>query len=101
VQSRNATHFTTQNLHPDTIAGCQQAPNCEVYNTAYGERIRFKAGMEPGTEKYKREFYDENGVAKRDTITTQVSTGANSLNFGEVGASSYYHKKYLPFIIHS
>ena len=76
-------------LPADLRSQCEKAPNCEVYDSGEGFRIRFKAGMGPGSEDYKTRFPNEatsedvfrRGLEKR-TTKTNLQIGSNSLDFG-------------------
>ena len=58
---------------------CIRAPNCETYLNPQGEmRIRFKAGMEPGSADHKARF------AKRDgsSLKSKIRVGDKKLLWG-------------------
>ncbi|KAF8249104.1 hypothetical protein K440DRAFT_622487 [Wilcoxina mikolae CBS 423.85] len=77
-------------LSPETLEQCKSAPNCETYETHYGTMIRFKPGMEPGTEVHKRFLSSSEGdaLSKRDdTDNTRVTVGDGTVNYGSTGAS--------------
>ncbi|CAF9939444.1 hypothetical protein IMSHALPRED_001349 [Imshaugia aleurites] len=68
------------------LAACQRATNCETYTDPSGlQRIRFKAGMEPGSDDYDKRV---GNLAKRDTTDapgypkTQVTVGDATLWWG-------------------
>lgn len=68
------------------LVACQRATNCETYTDPSGlERIRFKAGMEPGSKDYDKPV---GNLAKRDTTDapgypqTQVTVGDQTLWWG-------------------
>ena len=68
------------------LAACQRATNCESYTDPTGlKRIRFKAGMAPGSEDYDKRV---GNLAKRDTTyapgypQTQVTVGDQKLWWG-------------------
>ncbi|KAL6718669.1 hypothetical protein ACLMJK_002903 [Lecanora helva] len=63
---------------------CESADNCETYESSSGTMIRFKEGMEPGSEAFKA----MNAHSKRDDgYHTHVTFGDSSINYGDAGAS--------------
>jgi hypothetical protein len=67
------------------LTACEAAPNCETYNTDFGMRIRFKPGMEPGSEDYKSRFANATEpytLSKRAKgITTHTTIGKSSISY--------------------
>ena len=47
---------TTGPFPRDVISQCKAAENCETYESDIGTLIRFKSGMEPGSDDYNRRF---------------------------------------------
>ncbi|EJD37808.1 hypothetical protein AURDEDRAFT_129212 [Auricularia subglabra TFB-10046 SS5] len=84
---RAADLYRTTYLANATLVACEAAPNCETYeDPIFGTRIRFVAGMEPGTEHYTR-----NVLSRRDSGTvTHVTLGDTALNYGSERASGVY-----------
>jgi len=84
-------------LPADLRSQCEEVPNCEVYDSGEGLRIRFKAGMEPGSDDYKTRFPNETtsedvfkrGLEKR-TTKTNLQMGGNSLEFGTKNPADAY-----------
>ncbi|OCK80778.1 hypothetical protein K432DRAFT_442901 [Lepidopterella palustris CBS 459.81] len=89
IISRNVKRYLPKrDIGEDTVKRCEEAVNCEIYDSPAGKRMRFKRGMEPGSEHYKTLFYEADGLTKRqNTVNTAVDTGINSLNYGTTGAS--------------
>ncbi|KAF2836741.1 hypothetical protein M501DRAFT_1018623 [Patellaria atrata CBS 101060] len=80
-------------IHPEQLAMCEAAENCETYETPDGLLIRFKAGMEPGSEDYNRRFpngTEHGAIVKRDT-QTHVTFGRTSINYGTTNPCDALH----------
>lgn len=80
---------------PGVVSLCAVAENCETYDTADGLKIRFKAGMEPGSEDYNARFPNATTskrqvLVKRDT-KTHVTFGSTSINYGTTNPSDALH----------
>jgi hypothetical protein len=77
----------------DPVAQCEAAPNCETYNTEHGVKIRFKTGMEPGSDDYAIRFPNStiNGVIKKRTTNTYVNFGKDTINYGTVNPCDSLH----------
>lgn len=88
THNRSASAKTSL-VSDDVIARCEKAVNCEIFTTDNGKtNIRFTKGTEPGTDKYKQLLVDHRRLHKRDDqVTTHVTIGSNTLNYGPNGAS--------------
>ena len=67
---------------PARIKRCNGSPNCESYINDLGNwDMRFKRGMEPGTDDYSRRF---DGLGKRESsnVTTYLEIYDHSLVWG-------------------
>ncbi|KAL2070146.1 hypothetical protein VTL71DRAFT_14826 [Oculimacula yallundae] len=79
--------------HPDVLGQCEDAPNCETYETENGLMLRFKAGMEPGSADYNERFpntAEHRTLIKRDT-RTHVTFGSTSMNYGTTNQCDALH----------
>ena len=88
-----ATAQTESLHHPDVLAACEAAPNCETYDTPQGLMIRFKSGMEPGTKDYETRFpntTEHRTLIKRDT-QSHVTFGSTSINYGTTNPCDALH----------
>jgi hypothetical protein len=83
--------------HRDTISQCEAAVNCEIYDGPYGQDIRFKKGMEPGSDHYKSIFPNSTAntprVVKRNT-QTHITVGQASMNWGTTNPCDAIHHLY-------
>jgi hypothetical protein len=70
-----------QDRSDDALKACENAENCEIYESGQGKRIRFVKGMEPGTEHYKRAVLEEVELTKRgkSEVVMRITYGKNSL----------------------
>jgi len=80
----------------DTLARCEDAPNCEIYTADDGLRIRFKAGMEPGSSDYAARFPNDTGTGEHAALVgrntqTHVTFGDTSINYGTTNPCDALH----------
>jgi hypothetical protein len=77
-------------LTDKTMALCEEAENCELYETEFGTSMRFKPGMAPGEPGFQRRSSSDSSLVTRAHATadhTNVELGGNSLNYGSTRAS--------------
>lgn len=86
----------------NTLDQCEAASNCEVYEGPHGAAIRFKEGMEPGSDHYSSIFPNTTTMSilqrsfqlqKRNT-QTHVSLGKESINYGTMNPCDVVHHLY-------
>ena len=66
------------------IAACEAADNCETYiePTTGRAKIRFKSGMEPGTDDYNSRMANSNVKRQSGYPQTQVTVGDHTIYWG-------------------
>jgi len=67
---------------------CEKASNCEVYTGPSGRSVRFKSGMEPGSESYNSTIAKRAALMKRDDLTTYISQGQKIMKWGVTSPST-------------
>ena len=69
---------------PSYITSCEAADNCETYTDPLSGliNIRFKSGMEPGTEDYNARLNDSHTKRQSDSTHTDVVVGDATIYWG-------------------
>ena len=69
---------------PSHITACEAADNCETYiESSSGQvNIRFKSGMEPGTEDYNNRVANPNVKRDDSSVTTSITVGDATMLWG-------------------
>ncbi|OCL02403.1 hypothetical protein AOQ84DRAFT_349179 [Glonium stellatum] len=79
--------------HPEVLGLCESAENCETYDTPQGLMIRFKAGMEPGTEDYNKRFPNttEHATLMKRNTQSHATFGSTSISYGTTNPCDALH----------
>jgi len=75
--------------HPNILAACEEAANCETYTNAQGfESIQFKPSIKPSSANYKSRFPNstEHGTIVKRYSHSHFTYGTNSINYGTTSA---------------